>query len=136
MHACRKLTVDRALELLTLVGPDGFGVFDRKWLPGFGLLPVLAALRANIDDRKLNEEARADLRRWYWSNVFLERYSSALESKSRKDYAEMTAHWLEGQPEPAVFSEARARLTADGYTIRDAASRSSAVYSGVFCMLA
>jgi hypothetical protein len=69
--------------------------------------------------------------------VFLERYSSAIESKSRKDYAEMMSHWLEeGRPEPAAFAEARAGLSSDGYTIRDAASYSSAVYSGVFCMLA
>jgi hypothetical protein len=128
--------VDRALELLTLVGPDGFGVFNIKWLPGFGLLPTLAALRAEIDDRRLSEEARSDLRRWYWSNVFLERYSSAVESKSRKDYAEMLAHWTKDAPEPAVLTEARARIGADGYTIRDSASHAGAIYSGIFCLLA
>ena len=53
------------------------------------LLPVLAALRAEIDEAKLGPHERADVRHWYWSNVFLERYSSAVESKSRKDYAEM-----------------------------------------------
>ena len=85
--------IERALELITLVGPDGFGVFDEKWLPGFGLVPILAALRAEIDERKLGDQERADLRRWYWCNVFMERYSSAVESKSRKDYLEMTRHW-------------------------------------------
>ena len=39
--------MERALELIEHVGPDGFGVFDRKWLPGFGLIPILAALRAS-----------------------------------------------------------------------------------------
>ena len=38
--------MERALELITHVGPDGFGVFANKWLPGFGLIPILAALRA------------------------------------------------------------------------------------------
>ena len=85
--------IDRALQLVTLVGPDGFGVFAEKWLPGFGLIPILAALRAEVDARKLGEKQRADLRRWYWCNVFMERYSSAIESKSRKDYLEITKHW-------------------------------------------
>ena len=76
--------IERALELITFVGPDGFGVFAEKWLPGFGLIPILAALRAEIDSRKLGEQQRADLRRWYWCNVFMERYSSAVESKSRR----------------------------------------------------
>jgi len=128
--------IERALELITHGGPDGFGVFHQKWLPGFGLIPVLAALRAEIEDRKLGEAARADLRRWYWSNVFLERYSSAVESKSRKDYMELLAHWTEGKPEPSVFAEARARIGSEGYRVRESASNASAVYSGIFCLLA
>lgn len=127
--------IDRALELITLVGPDGFGVFAEKWLPGFGLIPILAALRAQIDDRKLGERQRADLRRWYWCNVFMERYSSAVESKSRKDYLEMTRHWL-GGPEPEVFREAQNWIGAPGFRVRGSASYASAVYSGVFCLLA
>jgi len=84
----------------------------------------------------LGEGPRADLRRWYWCNVFLERYSSAVESKSRKDYTEMHAYWRDGKQEPSVFVEARARLSADGYTVRESASYASAVYSGIFCLLA
>lgn len=128
--------MERALELVTLVAEDGFGVFNPKWLPGLGLLPVLAALRAEIEDRKLGEGPRSDLRRWYWCNVFLERYSSAVESKSRKDYVELMGHWIDSKGEPAVFSEARARIGAEGYTVRDSATHASAVYSGVFCLLA
>lgn len=128
--------IERALELITHVGPDGFGVFNTKWLPGFGLVPVLAALRAELEAKKLGEKARADLRRWYWCNVFMERYSSAVESKSRKDYAEMTAHWFDAGAEPAVLTEARDWIGAPGYRIRGSGSYASAVYSGVFCLLA
>jgi hypothetical protein len=128
--------IERALELLELVGPDGFGVFAEKWLPGFGLIPILAALRAEIEDRRLGEKERDELRRWYWCNVFLERYSSAVESKSRRDYSEMTRHWFEDGPEPDVFRDARILLGAQGFRIRGSASYASAVYSGVFCLLA
>lgn len=128
--------IERALELTTMVGPDGFGVFAEKWLPGFGLIPILAALRSEIDERKLGEQERTDLRRWYWCNVFLERYSSAVESKSRKDYLEMTRHWLEDGPAPEVFREAADLIGSPGFRIRDSASYASARYSGVFCLLA
>lgn len=128
--------MERALELVTHVGPDGFGVFDKKWLPGFGLLPILAALRAEIEDRKLGSEARTSLKQWYWCNVFLERYSSAVESKSRRDHIEMTSFWKDGKTSPSVFAEAKARITAPGYSIRDSASYASSVYCGVFCLLA
>ena len=128
--------IERALELITHVGPDGFGVFDKKWLPGFGLVPILAALRAEIESHRLGQTEREELRRWYWCNVFMERYSSAVESKSRKDYLEMTRHWLEGGPEPEIFREAQNWIGAPGFRIRGSASYASAVYSGVFCLLA
>jgi len=128
--------MERALRLITLVGPDGFGVFAEKWLPGFGLVPILAALRAEIEDRCLGGTEREDLRRWYWCNVFMERYSSAVESKSRKDYLEMTRHWFEGGPEPEVFHDARNIIGAPGFRVRSSASYASAVYSGLFCLLA
>jgi hypothetical protein len=66
----------------------------------------------------------------------MERYSSAVESKSRKDYLEMTRHWFEGGPEPDVFHEAQNWIGAPGFRIRGSASYASAVYSGVFCLLA
>jgi hypothetical protein len=91
---------------------------------------------AEIDERRLGEAPRAELRRWYWCNVFLERYSSAVESKSRKDYAEMLAHWTQGVGEPSVFMEARNRIGTDGFGVQDAVSHASSVYSGVFSLLA
>jgi hypothetical protein len=128
--------MDRALELIELVSPDGFGVFAEKWLPGFGLVPILAALRAEIDEKSLGEQERAELRRWYWCNVFLERYSSGVESKSRKDYLEMTRHWFANSSEPDVFREAQSRIGVSTFGVRGSASYASAVYSGVFCLLA
>jgi hypothetical protein len=128
--------IERALDLVTLVGPDGFGVFAKKWLPGFGLIPILAALRAEIESRNLGDQERAELRRWYWCNVFMERYSSAVESKSRKDYLEMTRHWFEDGPEPEMFREARNWIGSAGFRVRDSASYASSVYSGIFCLLA
>ena len=95
--------VDRALELLESTGPDGFGVFDRQWLPGTGLIAVLAAGRQTIEERKLGVAERASLRRWYWCSVFLEWYSSAVETKAREDYGDLLTSW-DGGPEPAVFS--------------------------------
>ena len=46
-------------------------------MPLYGQLPVLAALRKEIDERKLGDGPRSNLRQWYWCNVFMERYSSA-----------------------------------------------------------
>jgi hypothetical protein len=48
----------------------------------------------------------------------------------------MMNYWKEGKLEPSVFTEARGRIGAEGYTIRESASNASSVYSGAFCLLA
>jgi hypothetical protein len=67
--------------------------------------------------------------------VFLERYSSAVESKSRKDYSDFYRHWFSAGPTPSVFDEAR-RIASAEFTIRSATSNASGIYCGVFCLLA
>src|SRR5437879_5884630 len=48
----------------------------------------------------------------------------------------MMRHWLDGGPEPDVFREAQNWIGAPGFRVRGSASYASAVYSGVFCLLA
>jgi hypothetical protein len=127
--------MNRALEIVTALHEDGMGVFHRDWLPNFGLLPVLASLRALIEDNKLGEAERRQVRQWYWCSVFLERFSSAVESKSRKDYSEFHKHWFSGGPTPSIFDEAR-RIASAEFSIRSATSNASGIYCAVFCMLA
>jgi len=128
--------IERALEIITHVSSDGFGVFEKKWMPNYGLLPVLAALRVKLEERKLGDDARENVRRWYWASLFLERYSSSVESMSRKDYAEMVRYWDDSQTLPSIFEEADAQIGAPGFTIRESASSASSVYCGVFALLA
>ena len=127
--------INRALEIVTAIHEDGMGVFHRDWLPNFGLLPVLAALRALIEEKNLGEAARRQVRQWYWCSVFLERFSSAVESKSRKDYSDFHRHWFEGGPAPAIFDDAR-RIASAEFSIRSATSNASGIYCAVFCLLA
>lgn len=127
--------MNRALELVTALHDDGMGVFHRNWLPNFGLLPVLAALRAEIEDKNLGDRERRQVKQWYWSAVFLERYSSAVESKSRKDYSEFIRHWFKAEASPSIFDDAR-RIASAEFSIRSATSNASGIYCGVFCLLA
>ena len=69
--------------------------------------------------------------------MFLERYSSSVETKSRRDYVDMIEHWNGKNGVMIVpFTEAKSIIGADGYTIGESASNASSVYSGVFCLLA
>ena len=78
----------------------------RSGFPGFGLIPILAALRAEIDDRKLGETERTTP-----TLVLVQRLHGALLERCREQVAqglpEMTRHWFDGGPEPEVFRDAR-----------------------------
>jgi len=128
--------IERALEIVTHVGDDGFGVFHNKWMPSFSMLPVFAVLRSRIEVDKLGDTARSDLRRWYWSSVFLGRYAGSVETITRRDFTELGDYWSGGDKLPEVFEVAQNRIGSTTYTIRDSASMTSSVYSGVFCLLA
>jgi len=127
--------MNRALEIVTALHDDGMGVFHRDWLPNYGLLPVLAALRAEIETKSLGEAERRQVRQWYWCSVFLERFSSAVESKSRKDYSDFQRHWFSGGPIPSIFDEAR-RIASAEFSVRSATTNASGIYCAIFCLLA
>ena len=48
----------------------------------------------------------------------------------------MTRHWFDDGPEPEVFSDAQNWIGSPGFRVRGSASYASAVYSGIFCLLA
>jgi len=48
----------------------------------------------------------------------------------------MLAYWTENKTEPTVFAEARNRIGSLNFGVRESATTGSAVYCGVFCLLA
>lgn len=82
---------NRAIERVMSTNQDGFGgAFLPKWVPYKPMLPVLATLLYYVEGTKElspMEKSRAYtlIKQWYWSSVFTERYSSAVESTSQSD---------------------------------------------------
>ncbi len=74
------------------------------------------------------------IRQWYWSSVFTERYSSAVESKSLSDTLELIEAFKNSESVPSMVADARTKITSlNFYTV----SRSgSAVYRGIMNLIA
>ena len=71
---------------------DGFGVRGKKSLSYMPAIPILAALLRNVDDRKNKNVCHSKIKRWYWSSIFSEMYSSGVDSQLTADYRGM-AGW-------------------------------------------
>ena len=77
--------------LKSLRNPTDFGAVSARFLPYPSIIPALAAIRAYVDRTNLPNKygIHAKIRRWYWASVFLNRYSSSVESTSAKDYMDL-----------------------------------------------
>jgi len=128
--------LEDAIKVSSDTSEDGFGVMGATWAPGFSLLPVLAALRLYVRENKSPKDGQrlADIRRWYWCAVFLNRFSSALDSKARQDYQDLLARWQTGAGEPTVFLEAQNTIGSPNYTLSDTVN-SGFAYKGAFSLL-
>jgi len=128
--------IEKALERMTLVGQDGFGAFNRKWIPYITMVSPLAGMLAAIDDRKFDHKAYKIMRRWYWSSVFRERYASSVESNIYRDYQEFLRCVSDKAFEMDALREARVNIIDNqAYSLRDV-SRINSVYRGVMCLIA
>jgi hypothetical protein len=133
--------IESAIKRMSDITADGFGIFSERWIPNYGLIPVLAALLAHHNTLGTNDKAQrlSEIKRWYWCSLFLERYSSSVESLSRKDFAELSTLWtkrFETPETPEVFRLAQATIGGSGFSVEDSASTASSVYCGVFALLA
>lgn len=130
---------DRAIERVMSTNQDGFGAFLPKWVPYKPMLPVLATLLYYVEGTKElspieKSKAYTLIKQWYWSSVFTERYSSAVESKSLSDTLELIKAFKEPEFLPSMITEARTRITS--LNLHTVSRSGSAIYRGIMNLIA
>lgn len=115
--------------------PQEYGAIASGYLPYLSILPVFAALQAHTKvippARQL--DAQKKIRHWYWSSVFNNRYSGAVESTSARDFLDVKA-WIENdEAEPPLVLEFANRFR--NLELRKETKRGTSVYNGVFNLL-
>jgi hypothetical protein len=112
--------------------PQEFGVTAPRFLPYSSVLPAFAAINAQIaklpGERQL--QGRRKFNHWYWASVFMNRYSSAVETKSTRDFIDVNRWFENDEAVPGVvaeFNEQFRRLDLEAET-RNAGS----IYRAVF----
>ena len=131
--------MERAIQRVESRYANGFGAFDRKWLPYKTILPVLAAVLDKIESQNAGAHAYALVKRWYWASVFLGRYTGATETVAYEDYGDITRilDSEEGAKEPAALVVAREEIVENpGFSLRRVASGGAAAYKGAMCLVA
>lgn len=104
-------------------------VFTPKDVPYNSQLVPLAALHVELGEELKTATAKARLERWFWSVIFAEDYSSAVETKSASDL-ENVAKWIRGGELPTRLNEA----SFEPARLLGLQTRTSAAYKGLYAL--
>jgi len=127
------VALENAIKLLR--HPQEFGAISSQYLPYVSILPVFAALQAQSTTLPPNKwlDAQRKIRHWYWSSVFINRYSGSVESTSARDFLDVKA-WLEDDAaEPALLQEFKNHFR--NLELRKENKKGTSVYNGIFNLL-
>lgn len=77
--------------LNTLKNQREFGAISKRFLPYPSIVPCLSAVKYYVETSDLRNKAdiAGKIKKWYWSSIFLTRYSSSVETTSTKDYIDL-----------------------------------------------
>nr|MBC7245343.1 DUF262 domain-containing protein [Chloroflexota bacterium] len=125
-QACSSL--EKAYQRVT--SPDGYGAVAQRWIPYSTLLVPLAVLLHLVAEKHGGEVMYRKVDRWYWGNVFAQRYDQAVDTTTYRDVREMK-EWLDGGNCP-IWLENLNIEQVDLMSIQD---QRSAVYRGLMCLI-
>jgi len=125
--------LENAINLLK--HPQEFGVISSNYLPYVSILPAFAALQWQIRTLPANRQldAQRKLRHWYWSSIFLNRYSGSVESTSARDFLDMRDWFESDESEPGLIKEFEERFRS--LDLRREQKRGTSIYNGIFNLL-
>jgi hypothetical protein len=112
----------------------GLGVKDEKEVPFTSMIPILAALLREIGSRENKMDCNKKLKMWYWSAIFSNAYSSAVESQLTSDFKELREWFSDDNKIPKTVESARREIVT--INLRQSHAQSSAIYRGVLSLLA
>lgn len=125
--------IENAISLLK--HPQEFGVTSSQYLPYVSIIPVFASLQARCKLLPGAEQfnAQRKIRHWYWTSVFTNRYSGAVESTSARDFLDVVSWMEEDISEPALIHEFKTKFR--GIELRKETQKGSSVYNAIFNLL-
>ena len=120
--------VEKAITRVTSTDPEGFGAVNYDFIPYTSMIPLIASLLKEIEDRPNRISCLNKIRLWYWTNVLGDRYSGSTDSTIASDLKTMKK-WFGGDGTPNQFE----REEHDDF---NTSKNTSALYKAVICVIA
>jgi len=119
--------VEEAITRITSTGVEGFGAVNYDFIPYTIMIPTIATLLKEIDDKPNRTSSLNKIRFWYWNNILGDRYSGSTESTVESDFKIMKK-WFDGNIDDPFDIEERNNFNTQ--------KSNSALYKAVMCIIA
>lgn len=122
------------IAIKQLKNPRDYGAIKLAFVPYPSIIPVFSAINREVD--KINPKNRIaannKIKKWYWASVYLNRYSSSVESTAAKDFMALKKWINDDENELNIIKDFHTEfqkldLVNDNY-------KGSAVYNAIFNM--
>lgn len=116
----------------TLKNPRDFGAIDSKFVPYPSIIPAFSAIKKFVEnsDYKNKVDINIKIKKWYWASIFLNRYSSSVESTSAKDFQDLKK-WF--QDDAAMLDSVEEFIeTYRDLDLKRQTKKGSAIYNAIY----
>ncbi len=118
--------------ITNLKSPRDYGAIQPDFVPYPSILPAFAAIKTFVEKsaavNKLDMQTK--IRKWYWSSIFTNRYSSSVESTSAKDFQSLKRWFVNDDEEPEMISEFISSYRS--IDLLNDNGKGSAIYNAIF----
>lgn len=116
----------------SLKSPRDFGAIQPSFVPYPSIIPAFAAVKCFVENQATPNklDIQTKIRKWYWASIFTNRYSSAVESTSAKDFQDLTKWFTNNDDEPEVIKEFIGKYKA--LDLLSENQKGSAIYNAIF----
>ena len=119
--------VEQAIARITSTGVEGFGAVTYDFIPYTIMVPIIATLLKEIDNKPNRISCINKIRFWYWNNILGDKYSGSTESTVESDFKIMNK-WFDGHTTDPFDIEER-----DDFNTQKS---NSALYKAIMCVVA
>jgi len=120
--------------LAALKNPRDYGAISSRFLPYPSIIPVFAAIKQYVEENPPKPMSRVNgkIQNWYWASIFMNRYSSSVESTSARDFISMKKWFEDDEAVPDAVKDFRKEYR---HLDLERAPTNSAIYRAIFNLI-
>ena len=119
----------------SLKNPRDFGAIKSSFVPYPSIIPAFAAIKEFVAETKPSNtlDVNQKIRKWYWSSIFTNRYSSSVESTTAKDFMSLKRWFKDDIEIPEMIGEFINSFKH--IDLKNDNPKGSAIYNAIFNLL-